>query len=450
MINMINTGSFTKLVTASVFIIAAGKAGAAGFQIQEQSVKGLGNAFAGGSAIAEDASTAIYNPAGLTRFDSAHVEFGAHVIIPQSEFNNTSSTNGVGGIATGSGDDGGNVAVVPNTFYVRPLSENLSFGFAISSLYGLVTEYDRNWIGRYHAVKSDLLTVNINPSLGFRVNNQLSFGIGVSAQYADAELTNALDFGTLASLAGAPGATPSNPALDGFSKIEADGWAYGFNLGVLYELNDKTRFGLSYRSEIEHDVEGENHLTIPAFATALAGPSRTRGTSATVSSPATMSLSAYHEINEQWAVMADVTWTEWSSFDELRFSFDDGGADSVQPEQWDDVYRFSIGANYRYNDNWTFRTGIAYDQTPVPNAELRTPRIPDNSRRWLAFGASYRPSDTFSFDVAYTHIFVSDTAISNREETTGSLAGNAMIGSRLEGEYESSVDIISAQLQWNF
>ena len=449
MITIIKSPNISKLLIATIALGYSMAVGAAGFQVQEQSVKGLGNAFAGGSAIAEDASTSLYNPAGLTRINSPQVEFATHIIIPQSEFNDTNSTNGIGGVATGVTDDGGSIAAVPNTFYARPLTDKVHFGFAISSLYGLVTEYDRNWIGRYHAVKSDLLTLNINPSLGFRINNNLSLGVGVSAQYADAELTNALDFGTLGFLAGAPGATPSNPALDGFTRLEGDDWGFGFNLGLLYEFDDSTRIGLAYRSEIDHDLKGDNQLTIPDFAVPLAGPSRTRGATAPVTIPATLSLSGYHEISDRWAIMADVTWTDWSVFEELRIIFDNGDPDSVQPEEWDDSYRFSIGANYRYNDDWTFRTGIAYDQTPVPNAELRTPRIPDNSRRWIAFGASYRPSSTFSFDVAYTHIFISDTAIRNQEVTTGDLAG-APVGSTLDGEYESSVDIISAQLQWNF
>ena len=282
----------------------------------------------------------------------------------------------------------------------------MTLGFGVSALYGLKTEYDRGWIGRYHAVKSELTTININPALGFKINDQLSFGIGISAQYADAELTNALDFGTL----GAPlGTLPANPAFDGFTKIQGDDWGFGFNLGVLYQFNEHSRIGLSYRSKVEHTLEGDNELTIPAFATALAGPSRTRDAKADLTTPATISLSAYHRINDRWAIMGDITWTDWSEFEELRIRFDEPGArDSVQPQDWEDAYRFSLGLSYAYNDHWTLRGGIAYDETPV-STDKRTPRIPDNSRRWVTFGASYRPSPTFSFDFAYAHIFVSDT-----------------------------------------
>lgn len=434
-------------------LVGASAAQAAGFQIQEQSVKSAGNANAGAAAIAEDASTVFYNPAGLTRLQR-QTEVGGHIILPQSEFNDQGSTNGVGGQVSGKrNDDGGEEALVPNFYYANPFSERLSFGFGISALYGLATEYDRDWIGRYHAVKSELFSVNINPALGYKINDQFSVGIGVSAQYLDADLTNALDFGTLGFLSGAP-VTPSSREFDGFTEVTGDDWGFGFNLGVLYEPNPGTRIGLGFRSEIDHTLEGENELTVPDFAVGLAGPSRTRDASADATTPATVSLSGYHEINARWAIMADITWTEWSSFEELRIEFSDDPfdpdpRDSVQPEEWDDVFRYSIGVNYRYSDALTLRAGFAYDDSPVPRTELRTPRIPDNDRRWVSLGASYRPSDSFSFDVAYTHIFISDTPINDTEVTTGGLAG-APVGNTLRGEYEATTDLIAAQLQWNF
>ena len=425
----------------------------AGFQVQEQSVKGLGNAFAGGAAIAEDGSTVLSNPAGLTRL-SPQAEFGLHIIAPQSEFKDQNSSNGIGGLPIGkSNEDGGKIAAVPNFFYARPLTDRLSFGLGTSSLYGLATEYDRNWIGRYHAVESELITINLNPGLAYKVNDQLSLGFGVSAQYADATLSNALDFGTLGFLAGAPGATPSTPQLDGFTELSGDDWGFGFNLGLLYQATPNTRIGLAYRSEVDHTLEGKNELIIPDFAVPLAGPSRSRTGKADLTTPATASFSAYHQLDEHWAIMGDITWTGWSSFDELRVQFsndpvDPDPSDSVQPENWDDVFRYSLGVNYRYNPQWIVRAGIAYDESPVSD-EFRTPRIPDNDRLWLSLGGSYRISENFSLDFAYVHIFVEDTPINDTELTTGGLAG-APIGNTLEGEYDASVDLLAVQLQWNF
>lgn len=424
----------------------------AGFQIQEQSVKGLGNAFAGMAAVAEDASNMSANPASLTRLP-AQVQSGAHIIIPQSEFQDKNSSNAIGGPTIGStNEDGGKIAAVPNFYYSRPLTDRLSFGLGISALYGLATEYDRDWIGRYHAVESDLFTVNVNPAIAYKVSDQLSLGLGVSVQYADATLSNALDFGTLGFLAGAP-VSPSNPQFDGFTSLEGDDWGFGFNLGALYQASPQTRIGLAFRSRIDHTLEGENKLAIPDFAVSLAGPSRTRGGKADLTTPATVSLSAYHELDDRWAIMGDITWTEWSVFDELRVQFNDDPFDpdpndSVQPEEWDNVLRYSLGVNYRYSSELLLRTGIAYDESPV-STEFRTPRIPDNDRLWLSFGGSYQVSENLGLDFAYVHIFVDDTPIRDTEITTGSLSG-APIGNTLDGEYEASVDIIAAQLHWKF
>lgn len=422
---------------------------AAGYQIQEQSVRGLGNAFAGGAAVAEDASTVLYNPAGLTRIDR-QAALGGHVIVPRAEFEDRDSTNAIGGRPNGRVDvDGGQSAVVPNAFYANPINERLTFGFGASVLYGLTTEYPDDWIGRYHAVESVLFTVNLNPGIGYRVSDQLSLGAGISLQYAEATLSNALDFGTLGFLSGTPGTQPSVPELDGFSEVEGDDWGFGYNLGLLHEFTPDTRVGLAFRSRIAHTLKGDNRLTIPEFAVPLAGPSRTRGASADLVTPATLSLSGYHRLTPNWAIMADITWTDWSEFEEIRIRFDDGSRDSVQPERWEDSWRYSLGVDYFYNDRLTLRAGLAYDETPVPNAELRTPRIPDASRLWVAFGASYQASDNLTLDVGYVHIFVDDAVIRDTELSTGALAG-VPVGSTLDGRFDPSVDILSAQLNWRF
>lgn len=426
----------------------------AGFSLIEQNVKGIGNAVAGGAAQAEDATTIFFNPAGLARLDRtrSQAELGLHLIVPQADFKDEDSTNAIGGTPSGKrNDEGGKSGAVPNLYYALPLDDRLTVGVGVMVPFGLSTEYSKSWIGRYHAVESSLSTFNITPALSYRINEQLSVGAGVSAQYIDATLTNALDFGTLGFLAGIPGVRPSDPAFDGSTRVEGDDWGFGFNLGLLYEFTPGSRVGLSYRSEYDYTLEGDNTLAVPAFALPLTGQPTTRITrdaTADVTLPAIASLSAYHRVNDRFAVMADVTWTDWSVFDELRIEFD-GGTASVQPEDWEDSWRYALGVDYFYSDDWTLRAGLAYDETPIPSSRERTPRIPDNSRRWVAVGASYRPSPTFTFDVAYAHLFVSDTPINDTEVTTGSLAG-APVGNTLRGEYEASVDIISAQIQWNF
>lgn len=435
-------------VTAGA-LMYAGAVHASGFAIIEQSVKGLGNAFAGGSAVAEDASTIFFNPAGLTRLQGQQALVGAHLIMPVADFDDRGSTNAIGGRPSGRfSNDGGENGVVPNVYYTAEIAERLKFGLGIFAPFALSIRYDKSWIGRYHAVESEITTININPTLAYKVTDQLSIGAGVSAQYVDVKISNAIDFGTLAFLSRIPGTSPSTRAFDGFSKVKGDDWGYGYNLGLLYEITPDTRVGLAYRSKISNTLEGDNDLTVPAAFARAFGPSRTRDAKADVSLPETVSLSGYHKLNEQWAIMADATWTHWSRFDELRIKFDDG-AQTVQPENWRNTWRYSLGVSYAYNPEWTLRAGIAYDETPVPGQDRRTPRIPDETRRWIAVGASYQPSPSLSFDFGYTHIFMNDPRINDTEVTTGSLA-RLPIGNTLRGEYDANIDIVSAQVQWNF
>ena len=427
-----------------------GLAHSGGFQITELCAKCQGQRNAGAAATADSASTVYFNPAGLTRLTGNQAELSLHVIIPNFEFDDENSTNGIGGTPIGDRkNDGGTVALVPNTYVSHRINNDLVVGLGITAPYGLVTEYDKDWVGRYHAVKSDLLTIDINPALGYRINEQLSVGAGVSLQYINTQLTSALDFGTIGFLLGAPGITPSTPGFDGFNDLNGDDWSFGFNLGLLYEINPSTRLGIGYRSEINHTLDGNADITVPAPITALTGQaSARRGVKADATMPAMVVLGAYHQLNTQWAVLAGATWTDWSTFDELRIEFDDGGPDSVQPENWEDSWRYSVGVNYFYSPEVTLRAGFEYDESPVRGVD-RTPRIPDEDRYWFVLGAGYKHSEEFTFDVAYSYIYIPDYDIRDTEVTTSGLTG-APVGSTLDGDYTGSTHILSAQVQWNF
>jgi len=437
-------------VTAGVLTLT-GTAQGAGFAIIEQGVSGLGNAYAGAAASAEDATTVFFNPAGMTRLSTAQATLAGHVIRPSAKFSNNGTTDAVGSPITsgGNGGDAGGAALVPNAYYTRPLGNGMIFGIGINAPFGLKTEYDDNWVGRYHAIKSDLKTVNVNPSLAWKANDQWSFGVGINAQYIEAELSNALDTGSICyGLAGPAtcglfGLAPQQ--ADGKATIEGDDWSFGFNLGALYEFDADSRIGIAYRSKISHTLKGDADFTIPAafqsFLTAVSSSAFTdTGATAGVTLPETLSVSGYHALNDRWAIMGDVTWTRWSRFKELRVRFDSGQADSVTDENWDNSMRYSLGLNYRYSDQWLLRAGVAFDEEPIPDAAHRTPRIPGNDRRWIALGASYRSSDRMSFDIGYAHLFVKDTPINHVSSSAGTITGS----------YDNSVDILSAQLNWAF
>lgn len=438
------------------------QAQAAGFALIENSASGMGNAFAGGSAIAEDASTVYFNPAGMTRLSGSQIIVAGHFISTAADYTDTGSTtnpllSGGGGSLPGSNDDGGTSSLVPNFYYVTELGNDSFFGIGITVPFGLATEYDDSWVGRYTAVDSEVQTININPSFAAKATDKLSIGFGLSIQYIEATLSNQLDsaaiclsatsnnqalcdatFGTAATLA--------TESLDSSQELTGDDWSIGWNVGVLYDLDEKSRLGVAYRSSVKQDLEGDVDFTqsteLNGFLTAAGSPLFVdTGITAGIELPETLSASYYRDVSDKLALMADITWTRWSNFDELVINFDNSQPTSAIPENWDDSYRFALGINYRQDSTMIYRAGIAYDQTPIPTAEDRTPRIPGDNRTWLSFGLGYNFSADMSMDIGYSHLFVSDTDINNTD---------ASFGHTVTGTYEADVNILSAQLNFNF
>ncbi|MCW8923675.1 MAG: outer membrane protein transport protein [Gammaproteobacteria bacterium] len=450
-------GLIRSLMFAALAAGYSSQSNASGFALIENSASGQGNAYAGAAAIAEDASTVWFNPAGMTLLENDQVVVVGHFIKPDSEFSDTGSTAAAllgNPELMGHDDDGGFNAMVANFYYVTALDENLKFGFGMTTPFGLATRYEDNWVGRYHGVETDLKTINFNPSIAYKLNDDLSIGAGINIMLADITFTSAVDFGAIcvasfnAATCAALGSLPQQ--ADGFADLRADNFndlALGVNFGLLYKISDDTRLGVAYRSEVTIDVEGDADFSVPAAASFVVaqGVFVDTGLNASVTLPQSLSMSVVHDMDEL-TLLADITWTGWSSFDELRIRYDNAlQPDSVTTEAWDDTLRYSFGADYQYSDALTLRAGWAYDETPVPDAEHRTVRVPGNSRRWLSFGGTYIIDKEFTVDVGYSHLFISDTAINNSVES-----GIPTLASTLTGTYEASVDILSAQLRWNY
>lgn len=433
--------SLVPILTTLVLSSTASLAFAGGFALNEQNVKDLGTAFAGSAARAEDATTIFSNPAGLTRLTGNSFVGGAYVIFPTVKFKNQGSTVRSGAALTGNnGGDAGVDLAVPNFYAAWSLSDTVKAGIGINTPFGLATTYNRNWVGRYQAVESSLTTININPTIAAKLTNNFSVGAGLNVQYAEAKLSNAIDFGTIGRSVGLP--TQPQQA-DGFVKVTGSDWSVGYNLGVMYEPSKSTRIGLSYRSPITQEIRGDADFTVPTSVSALAtatGRFTDTGASAVLKLPDTLSVAIYQEINPRVSIVGDVTLTRWSRFRELRVSFSNPNEpDSVQPENWNDTYRFGVGVNYAVNDQLTLRTGITFDPSPVSDEDV-TARLPGGDRTLVGFGASYRPSKSLSFDIGYTHVFSEDSPINQ----TGST------GDTLTGEFESAVDVLGVQLNWQF
>lgn len=399
---------FNRLAASLVLAACANLAHAAGFALVEQNVSGLGNAYAGQAAAATDASTIFFNPAGMTYLPDRQVVVAGHLIRPQAEFRGTVRPD-IGG---GNGGDAGDFALVPNAYLVHRLTPDVYLGVGLNAPFGLKTEYDPDWKGRTQAIKSEVKMVNLNPSIAWKAGESLSLGAGVSIQYAEATLTSS-----------AGGA--------GVATVKGDDYGWGFNLGALWQASEATRIGLAYRSEVGQTLAGD-----VGFSTAvtLNGP-----VTADVTLPDSASLSLFHKLDSRWDLLADITWTGWSDFRELRIVRTNGVVLGTPTEEnWSDSYRYSLGANYHLNDKLTLRGGLAFDETPVSDV-FRTVRIPDEDRTWIAFGAQYRLSRKSAIDVGYAHLFIRDAAIDKAEN-----------GVTLAGSYEASVDILSAQLTLDF
>lgn len=447
------------LLTALCLAAFSGVSAASGFALIEQSASGLGNAFAAGAAATDNASVQFFNPAAMTELSGTQISLAGHYIMPGAKLTNSSATGlTLGNTVTGTVDDAGVNKLVPNFYYVRDLDPQLKFGLGITAPFGLATEYDKTWIGRYHAIKSDVQTININPALAYKVNSRLSLGAGLSAQYINAELSSAVDSSSICiGLAGQAVCQTfgldmaGNQAVDSYASIKGHDWSYGYNLGLLFKPADDTRIGFAFRSKIKQSLKGDATFTrsaaFNAFLTNAPSPISTLFTpttdAANIELPASASLSISQQINPRFELLADITWTQWSVLKELRVTY----GNVVQPatvttENWDNTLRYAVGLSYKPNDRIKLRTGLAYDQSPVPDAQHRTPRIPDNDRTWLALGMSYASNDHISYDVGYAHLFVSDAAINNSTE--------ASIQHNLMGTYQIGIDILSAQLNYRF
>jgi long-chain fatty acid transport protein len=453
---------------AGLLTLSSSSVFASSFALIEQSVSGMGTAYAIGSAGIDDASTIWFNPASMTRLNGSNLTGGLQIVNSRTDFEGSAEYNpdnpGNGGpgpisiagepISGDSKSDLGLTAAIPQGSISHQLNDKTWLGLTINTPFGLKTEYDDEWVGRYHAIKSELLTFNFNPTLAFKLNENVSIGLGISALYADGELTQATDVGQLDFFRAGATMTPPNlpwfpgavgtDAFDSTTKLTADDWGWGYNFGFMLTPSDNTRLGLHYRSKIELELEGD---------------AKTSGTyldqkgkaSLDISLPDSLSISGYHAFSSKWAIMADYTWTQWSRIQSLDIKLEEGNQ-SVADWKYEDSGRFSIGTEYTHNNKFKYRVGLALDQTPVPDDSERSPRVPDADRTWLSLGMTYSYSRTLSFDFGYAHLFVDDPKlddVSDNYNPAFGLAGKSGFHS-LSGSYDSSVDIFGAQVNWRF
>ncbi len=465
------------LLSSAALLFSFEKAYSSGFFLIEQSVSAMGAAYAGGAAYNEDSSTIWFNPAGMIHICGNEIVAGGHTVIPIVDYNDRGSiaidgftgliaAGGVPnsiqmlGAAVGSDDpdgrDGGETAFVPQAYFSSQINRCLWVGLGVTSPYGLVTDYKDGWRGRYHAIRSAVTTVNINPSFAWKINNCFSVGAGFDAMYLHAKLTNAVDFGLIGVANLGTTAAHNNDLYpqkaDGKVELKGNSWGYGGNVGILWEPCNTTRFGVHYRSEVKHHVKGrEKFKDIPPGieTTPLSAVFVNTGAKAALTLPMQLSVSGYHELTKCCSVMADITWTKWSSLKELRFKFNNPlQPDGVTTLKWKSSLRYSLGLRYCPTNCLVTRFGVALDETPIPNKKYRTPRIPGQDRFWTTLGFGYWFNQCTRLDVAYAHLFVKHPKLDSASDLL-TTQENWFKGG-LSGVYDAYTDIISAQIVYKF
>lgn len=389
-----NPKGLLQLSIAMACGLNAGLAQASGFALIEQSASGQGLSYAGAAANTEDASVMWFNAAGLTEIEGSQGIVGMHVILPKTKYTDT---------ATGDSDTPSTTGLVPNIYWKGQYG-NYALGFGLNVPYGQKLEYADDWTGKYHALKTDLKSVNLNANVARKLNESTSIGFGLNAMYVDLNMTQL-----------------TSPTTTG--TIKANSWGYGYNIGLLSHPAANTRLGLAYRSEVVQNAQGTYNGTTDITSD--------------VTLPATASLSISQGVSDKITLLADATWTNWKAYDELVIKTSLGTLSETN-QNFKDSMRYSLGMIYDFSDKWKLRTGLAYDETPVPDAESRSPRTPDSNKTWASIGFNYKFSTAMSMDFGYSHLFTQKVGINKSTPTA------------LVGEYETSVDILSAQLVWNY
>lgn len=400
--------ALTAIAVAAAF---ASTAHAAGFMLTEQSAGSLGRAYAGAGVDGTDLSGVYYNPATMVLHKGTAIQMGFVGIGLNLDYVGEDAN---GNEVTANGRE--KSQAIPHGYIVHQINDKVWFGLGMTVPFGMGTEYDDDWAGNEHGISATILTFDLNPNFAFKLSEKFSVGVGASIQYAAADLKirkNITD--QVKAEAGQAGAAISNASVR--SEIDADSIAWGWNVGMMWSPLENLRFGVSYRSKIQHDAEGDlsidqlnvttnNGMDLTQIISGALSEKKNYGDmtgAATVTAPAWAMASVAWDVNDLVSLYGTFRWTDWSSFDELKID-GNGETKSTIPNKWRDTYLGSVGMDLRLTDWWTLRGGIAYESSPIANPQYRTAIIPDADRWWFAIGSSFKWSDNFQTDVSFAHL----------------------------------------------
>ncbi|WP_422409479.1 MULTISPECIES: OmpP1/FadL family transporter [unclassified Endozoicomonas] len=413
------------LLAAMAVSFHSSNAFSAGYGINENSASYMGTAYAGRASNPQDASIAANNPAGIAYVEGTQVSVGSAIILEGGEFEGQ-HTIGSTPIAQGKTEDFVSTSGVPFGHFVMPLNEQISFGLSGYAPNGIELDYDKDWAGRYFGIKTSVKTVNLQGTVSYKFQEDFSIGFGLIGSYVEGELTQ--------------NSSPSSPALE--SKIEGDAKTLGWTLGALWNVYDKTYVGLSFFSELDFELEGD----VKVAPVGLKSDAKLD-----ITMPEKAALSLTHQLNDEWTLMAEATWTRWSRFEEFYVRVEDPTIpSSYVPINWKDVWSWSFGATWQVLPEWKLRAGYMFDESPVDD-DNRTVRTPDSDRNWFTVGANWRPDTNISIDISYAYVSLKEGKINEAKYNTPPMQDTTIpeFGT-ITGDYKNSSNIVAAQLNYIF
>lgn len=453
--------SFTALAFGLGLVLAAGQAGASGFQLRENSVKAQGRAMAGSASAPGDVAVVSNNPALLATFGERAVQVDVTGIDLSFRFDGGGSAAAGSPLqqplAGGNGGEAGDLTPVPALSAVFPLGgrfEYVTLGAMVSAPFGLKTDYDAGWMGRYHALESDVRVIDLTLAASIELGDRFSVGLGAVYERAEVTLSNAIDFGTgiCANPASQPLCFMPDPVTgpygpqrnDGTVSVKGTDYGLGWIAGFSWRPTDRLSIGYMHRSEIDHDLRGTAEFDVPASVQAVfagTGLYTTTGGGAALTLPAIDTLSVTWQATDRFALMAEASRTDWQSLREVRIQFDNPvQPDAAEAYAWDDSMFYALGGEFRLGDSLTLRAGLARDESPV-SRPYRTPRMPDQDRNWYSVGLTWAPTDRFELSASYVNI-----ELVERPEID--LVSSS--GSHLVGSYRGGADLYGISAQYRF
>jgi len=416
---------FNKLTLAVAVATAAfaSQAQAGGYQINEQSVSGQGYGHAGRSSNVEDATIVYGNPAGMSFLDRAQISAGATYLDVSTDIDNAEYSNSVVPGTGGTTAEGDMVpgSLIPFAFYAHPVSEKLAFGFGVYAPFGSKTDYEDSFAGRTFGTLTEVTVASAQPTVSYRFNDQWSVGAGITYNQVEGKLHRQ-----------APAAL--NTELD--ARVDGDDEAWGYNLGVMYQPAPETTLGLTYRSKVDYELEGDYSATGP-----MGNVFDARSANLDLTTPETVNFSLTQQMTDRLKLMFGASWVRWSQFEEIRVVDDQGGPITDEQQNYSNAWAFATGGEYQLTPTLALRAGVTIDNTPTNDTD-RSVRIPSDDRRIFSLGAGWTPIDDMTIDVAYSYLTERSTSVEQ--------GGPADTRGQFNADYKNEAHGFGAQLTYRF